>query len=69
MSRRKAAIGPGAGAAFTGVSTKGGEQLLLDFKDFPRQGGGSGALPDRIYVTCHYDAILNVRAEGCEMLD
>ena len=59
----KAAVGPGAGASFTGVRTRGGEQLLLDIKNWP------GLVPQRIYVTCHYDAILNLRAEGVEMLD
>ena len=59
----KAAVGPGAGASFTGVSTRGGEQLLLDIKNW------NGLVPHRIYVTCHYDAILNLRAEGVEMLD
>ena len=59
----KAAVGPGAGANFTGVSTRGGEQLLIDIKGFP------APYPQRIYVSCHYDAILNLRAEGVEMLD
>jgi hypothetical protein len=59
----KAAVGPGAGANFTGVSTRGGEQLLIDVKGFP------APYPQRIYVSCHYDAILNLRAEGVEMLD
>ena len=59
----KAAVGPGAGANFTGVSTRGGEQLLIDIKGFPTP------YAQRIYVSCHYDAILNLRAEGVEMLD
>jgi hypothetical protein len=63
MDVEKAATGPGAGASFTGVSTRGGEQLLLDIKNWP------GLVPQRIYVTCHYDCILNLRAEGVEMLD
>ena len=40
-----------------------GEQLLLDITNW------HGLVPHRIYVTCHYDAILNLRAEGVEMLD
>lgn len=68
----KAASGPGAGASWSGISTRGGEQLLLDFKDFPRENYPTvpnGALPTRIYVTAHYDCILNVRAEGVVLED
>jgi hypothetical protein len=66
----KAAIGPGAGASYSGVNTKGGEQLTFEIRDFPRQGDpAAGALPTQMYITCEYDCILNIRAEGCEMLD
>ena len=45
------------------MSTRGGEQLLLDIKGFP------GIVPERAHLHTHYDCILNIRAEGVEMMD
>ena len=67
MDLEKAVNGTGDGAAFSGVSTRGGEQLTLMLNKIPDI-GGTARRPTEIYLTMAYDAILNIRAEGCEVL-
>ena len=65
-------------AAFTGLSTRNaGDTLRFAFENVnPRvNNDGSGrvgdvnAWPSRMYVTLHMDLVLEMRAEGCVLLD
>jgi hypothetical protein len=60
---------PGAGyAAFTGLSTRNaGDTLRFALENVqPRD---ANSTPQRMYITLHFDAVLELRAEGCVLLD
>ena len=83
MDMEKMASSPGSGmAAFTGLSTRNaGDTLRFAFDNVtPWQAPGSGAttlqtaralgsIPSRMYITLHVDMVLELRAEGCVLLD
>ena len=56
------------GAGFTGMSTKAGDQLTLNFKDCDAVGYTS-SVPTRMYCALHYDAVLNISDNGMQPLD
>jgi hypothetical protein len=68
LDLEKAATAPSGSAAFTGLSTRNaGDTLRFAFegvqpRDLP-------STPQRQYVTIHFDAVLEMRAEGCILLD
>ena len=62
----KTAVALGGGASFSGVSTRGGELLTADFKNY---GTTTAQAPTQTYVHLHYDALINIRVDGCEILD
>ena len=69
LDMEKMSSSPGAGyAAFTGLSTRNaGDTLRFAFENVnPRNGL---AVPQRMYVTLHMDLVLELRAEGCVLLD
>ena len=69
LDMEKMSSSPGAGhAAFTGLSTRNaGDTLRFAFDNVnPRNGY---AVPQRMYVTLHMDLVLELRAEGCVLLD
>ena len=68
LDLEKAVNGTGDGAAFSGVSTRGGEQLTLMLNKIPDVAGNGTLRPTKIYLTMAFDAILNIRAKGCEVL-
>ena len=53
---------PGAGAFLSGLSTRGGDLLLIDVKNKPMAA-------DRLFVTCHYTTIIKVSASGVDVTD
>ena len=52
-----------SGAGFTGMNTKAGDLLTVNFRNC----GTEGNRPNRMYCTLNYDAVLNVRSEGVEL--
>ena len=57
-----------AGAGFTGISTKNGDLLTINFRNCKRN-GDDGSEPQRMYCALNYDAVLNIRDQGVELLD
>jgi hypothetical protein len=68
LDLEKAATAPSGSAAFTGLSTRNaGDTLRFAFEGVqPRD---PASTPQRQYVTIHFDAVLEMRAEGCILLD
>ena len=56
-----------SGAGFTGMNTKAGDLLTLSFRDCADQNNAN--VPTRVYGCLHYDAVLNIKDSGCELLD
>ena len=56
----------GGGVSFSGLSTRGGELLVANLKGV---GADAAHAPTTIWTVLHYDAILNIRIDGCEVLD
>ena len=83
MDMEKMASSPGSGmAAFTGLSTRNaGDTLRFAFDNVtPWQAPSSSpstaqtaralaSIPSRMYITLHVDMVLELRAEGCVLLD
>ena len=57
-----------AGAGFTGMSTKNGDLLTVNFRNCMYD-DQEGSQPQRMYCALNYDAILNIRDQGVELLD
>ena len=57
-----------SGAGFTGLSTKAGDLLTINFRGC-RLDSYAYSIPSRVYCALHYDAVLNIRSEGVELLD
>jgi len=57
-----------AGAGFTGLSTKSGDLLTVNFKNCKNQYEANSA-PQRMYCALNYDAVLNIKDQGIELLD
>ena len=57
-----------SGAGFTGMSTKSGDQITLNFKDCDAV-GYTGSVPTRMYCALHYDAVLNIQDSGVQIMD
>jgi hypothetical protein len=69
LDMEKMSSSPGAGyAAFTGLSTRNaGDTLRFAFENVtPRD---AASTPSRMYITLHMDPVLELRAEGCVLLD
>ena len=54
-----------SGAGFTGMNTKAGDLLSINFRDC-NVDGAPNSTPQRVFCVLHYDAVLNVRSEGVE---
>ena len=54
-----------SGAGFTGMNTKAGDLLTVNFRNC----GTSDDRPKRMYCALNYDAVLNIRDQGIELLD
>jgi hypothetical protein len=57
-----------SGAGFTGTNTKAGELLTINFRDCINK-SLDWTIPSRMYCALHYDAVLNIKDSGCELLD
>ncbi len=51
--------------AFTGVNTKAGDLITLNFK----VNHGDGSMINGVYILLHYDSIINIRDNGIEHFD
>ena len=60
-----------SGAGFTGINTKNGELLTINFKNCenPDDGPDGNTIPGRVFAALHYDAVLNIKSEGVEVLE
>ena len=57
-----------SGAGFTGLSTKAGDLLTINFRD--RDALGSvDSVPSRVLCALNYDCVMNIQSEGIQMLD
>ena len=63
----KAAAGPGGGAEFTGMSTRGGETLRFEGKQLTTSDADTA--PKKFYMHLHVNVILNLKLEGAELFD
>ena len=57
-----------SGAGFTGMSTKAGDLLTLNFRDCEVPGLG-GSVPSRVFCALHYDCVVNITDSGVQFLD
>ena len=57
-----------SGAGFTGMSTKAGDQLTINFKDC-EVSGTANSIPTRMFCALNYDCVLNIRDSGVEIMD
>ena len=57
-----------SGAGFSGMNTKAGDLIIINFKDCHHSSVNSSSVPSRMYCALHYDAVLNIRDSGIELL-
>ena len=57
-----------SGAGFTGLSTKAGDLLTINFKGCDAL-GGADSVPNRVFCALYFDCVLNIQSEGIQMLD
>ena len=57
-----------SGAGFTGLSTKSGDLLILNFKDCDGT-GAADSVPNRVFRALNYDCVLNIADGGVTLLD
>ena len=57
-----------SGAGFTGMSTKNDDLMTLNVRDCELV-GVPGSIPSRVFCALHYDAVLNIRDSGVELMD
>ena len=59
-----------SGAGFSGMNTKAGDLITTNFRDCHHSPVNSApSVPSRMYCVLHYDAVLNIRDSGIELLD
>ena len=52
----------GSGAAWSGISTRNGDLLTLFIKNAPPNS-------IKMMVTCHFEVVARISAQGCDLLD
>jgi hypothetical protein len=57
-----------SGAGFTGLNTKAGDLLTINFRDCANNGLAT-TIPEKMFCALHYDCILNIRDNGVEVLE
>ena len=55
-----------SGAGFTGLSTKAGDSLTLNFKDCDSD-GAADSVPARVFCALNYDCVLNTYDSGIQL--
>ena len=58
-----------SGAGFTGLNTKAGDLLTINFRNCWHSSINPQSVPGRVYCALHCDAVLNIRGSGAELLD
>ena len=58
-----------SGAGFTGMNTKAGDLVTINFRGCIGSDILPNSVPSRMYCVLHYDAVLNIRDSGVELLD
>ena len=66
IDMEKAATGPGGGVSFTGISTRGGELLTVDYKNLGvfSEDASADTTAKQSFVFLNYDAMLNIRGDS-----
>ena len=57
-----------SGAGFTGLSTKNGDLMTINFRDCDLDGVG-GSTPQRMFCALNYDVVVNIQDSGIQVLD
>ena len=57
-----------SGAGFTGMNTKAGDLVTINFRGCIGSDILPNSVPSRMYCVLHYDAVLNIRDSGVELL-
>ena len=57
-----------AGPGFMGLNTKAGDLMVVNFRNCDNE-GSPNSVPSRVYVALNYDAVLDIRDSGVELLD
>jgi len=67
----KAASGPAGGVSFSGISSRGGELLTIDYKGFgvPDADAAVSTTPTQSFIHLNFDAICEIRIDGCSVSD
>ncbi len=67
----KAATGPAGGVSFSGISTRSGELLTLDYKGFgvPNADPLLSTTPIQSFVFLNHDALISLTADGVSVSD
>ena len=67
IDTERCSIGPGGGAEFRGMSTRGGETLRIEMKHI--NAPSANEAPNKMFVTLHQDVLVNIKLEGVEVMD
>ena len=57
-----------SGAGFTGISTKAGDLMTLNFRDCDLD-GVPNSTPSRVFCALNYDVVLNIKDSGIDFMD
>ena len=57
-----------SGAGFTGINTKAGDLLTVNFRHCDAS-GIANIVPHRVYCALHYDCVMNISDNGIQVLD
>jgi hypothetical protein len=57
-----------SGAGFTGISTKAGDLMTLNFRDCILEDNPI-SIPQRVFCALNYDVVLNIKDSGIDFLD
>ena len=57
-----------SGAGFTGLSTKAGDLLTINFRDCDAT-GAADSVPSSAFCALNYDCVLNIQDSGIQLLD
>ena len=61
-------LGKISGAGFTGLSTKAGDPLTINFTDCDAS-GNADSVPSRLLCALNYDCVLSINGSGITLLD
>jgi hypothetical protein len=57
-----------SGAGFTGLSTKAGDLLTVNFRECDGN-GNADSVPSRVFCALNYDCVMNIQDSGIQLLD